>query len=98
MAVTHAHVRTGGAPGAREEHWPHPFPPPPPPEPRPPEVQVHAPMVFVPPRFEYKHEVREGTAALDEAELNTLGAAGWELTGILAEGSRAHFYFKRESQ
>ena len=37
-------------------------------------------------------------AAQWAAELNELGAAGWELSGILAEGTRAHFYFKRETR
>jgi hypothetical protein len=33
---------------------------------------------------------------LTEAELNVLGADGWELAGVTNESQRAHFYFKRE--
>jgi hypothetical protein len=31
-----------------------------------------------------------------EADLNALGAEGWELAGVTNENQRAHFYFKRE--
>jgi hypothetical protein len=49
-------------------------------------------------RWEYKELVRdaEGTELPTEAELNTLGADGWELASAVREGPRVHFYFKRE--
>jgi hypothetical protein len=71
-----------------------PFPPRPP-EPRPP---VSLPWVPIEPRWEYKEVVREAhTQGLpSEADLNALGAEGWELSGVASEGPRTHFYFKRE--
>jgi hypothetical protein len=67
--------------------------------PRPAAGRVQAPVVYVEPTWEYKHLVRdlaEG-AALDEAELNAFGAKGWELAGVFAHGSEAHFYLKRQT-
>jgi hypothetical protein len=53
--------------------------------------------VAVEPLWEYKEVVREVTSGLlSEAELNALGAAHWELTGIVPAGTQVHFYFKRE--
>ena len=79
---------------------PVPFPPQPTRDPGLPEVHVHAPMVFVPPAFEYRHLRRElaGDAALGEPELNELGRDGWELVGVVAEPGAAHYYFKRETR
>jgi hypothetical protein len=56
------------------------------------------PWVPVEPRWEYKELVREvETEGLPtEADLNALGAEHWELAGVASEGTRAHFYFKRE--
>jgi hypothetical protein len=34
-------------------------------------------------------------AEFDAAELDRLGREGWELTGIVHDGTVAHFYFKR---
>jgi hypothetical protein len=72
-----------------------PFPP------RPPELrtgQVSPPWVPVAPSWEYKDIVRdrEREGLPTEAELNALGAEHWELAGVADEGSRVHFYFKRE--
>jgi len=60
-----------------------------------PEVHVQPPVVYVEPVWEYK--VRKATqgASPDEAELNALGAQGWELVGVATEGTALHFYFKR---
>jgi hypothetical protein len=70
-----------------------PFPPRPP-EPRP---HIVPPWVPVEPRWEYKDVVREGSQGLlTEADLNALGAEHWELAGVASEGTRVHFYFKRE--
>ena len=71
----------------------------PPESPRPPGVGVQAPIVYVEPTWEYKHLVRDLTtgSAPDEAELNALGAKGWELVGAFAYGTDAHFYFKRQT-
>jgi len=79
---------------------PPPFPPRPvfPPLP---EVHVQPPMVFVQPAWEYRHVTRapgEQEGTLTEAELNELGAAGWELVGVITEQAVVHFYFKRQVQ
>lgn len=69
-----------------------------PPEPeRPHGVHVQPPVVYVEPSWEYKHLVRDlaKEAAPDEAELDALGADGWELAGAFARGDEAHFYLKR---
>ena len=55
-------------------------------------------MVYVtePLRWEYKMVARdlEDEKPLSEEELDTLGAQGWELTGILAAPPTAYYYFK----
>ncbi|WP_248354662.1 DUF4177 domain-containing protein [Anaeromyxobacter oryzae] len=63
-------------------------------------AHVQPPVVYVEPTWEYKHVARdlEKEAAPDEAELNALGADGWELAGVLAHGNAAHFYFKRQKE
>jgi hypothetical protein len=73
--------------------------PTPPPPPVPP-VHTELPLVYVQPVWEYRHIVRRlpEQPALDEAELNTLGAEGWELVGVLSEPSALHFYFKRATR
>jgi len=60
--------------------------------------RVEPPWVPVAPRWEYKELVREGDPPPlpTEAELDGLGANGWELAGVVREGPRVHFYFKRE--
>jgi hypothetical protein len=72
-----------------------PFPPKPD---APPAARVEPPWVPIEPRWEYRELIRdlrvEGPP--DQAELNALGAEHWELAGVLREGRRAHFYFKRE--
>lgn len=82
---------------------PRPFPPGHVPDvhvvPAPPLVpQVPIPHRPVPrAKWEYKRLVRAADSpALDEAELNTLGTEGWELTGVVADARGSHFYFKRE--
>jgi hypothetical protein len=72
-----------------------PFPPRPS-EPRGPHISP--PWVPIEPRWEYKEMVRdsESEGLPSEADLNTLGAEGWELAGVASEGQRTHFYFKRE--
>jgi hypothetical protein len=61
-------------------------------------VHVEPPVVSIKPRWEYKESVHmaESGNLPTEAELNELGAKGWELAGIASEGGRVHFYFKRE--
>jgi hypothetical protein len=88
-------MRTDPAVRAPERRWPFPFPPSPEPDPQRRDVQVHTPVVFVPPTYEYKHLTRGVAVTLSEAELNELGAAGWELSGVVVVGADAHFYFKR---
>ena len=59
--------------------------------------RVAPPMVFVPPRWEYKHLVRKATdeAPIGEDELNALGGEGWELAALYTGSGSVHFYFKR---
>ena len=59
--------------------------------------RLEPPMVYVPPAWEYM-EIERSVAAGQlptSAELNALGAAGWELAGVVQAGDAAHFYFKR---
>ena len=75
---------------------PSPFPPPQPaPEPRAP---LPLPTVYVAPTWEYKHlhrVVRGDAPPLTASELNTLGADGWELAGVIPSLTGVHLYFKR---
>lgn len=60
---------------------------------------VSPPIVFVKDdvRWEYKRVARNlaTEAALSEAELNALGAEGWELAGSFVDSPFVYFYFKR---
>jgi hypothetical protein len=49
-------------------------------------------------KWEYKQVVRdlEKEQPLGEAELNTLGEAGWELSGVAQQPTLMYFYFKRQ--
>ena len=58
-----------------------------------PEVHIQPPLVYVEPVWEYKAVTRKTSP--EEAELNALGAQGWELVGVASEGGALHFYFKR---
>lgn len=60
-------------------------------------ARMAPPMVFVPPTWEYKRLLRRvpDESPPDEAELNALGADGWELVSVYAEAGVVHFYFKR---
>lgn len=62
-----------------------------------PDIHVQPPMVFVEPVWQYKHVVRKPPhePTPDEAELNALGAKGWELVAVASEGGALHLYFKR---
>jgi hypothetical protein len=67
--------------------------------PRPPEragSRLEPPFVPVEPRWEYREIVREASELLSERELNALGEERWELIGVAPEGTRVHFYLKRE--
>lgn len=70
----------------------------PPREPQP--GSIRPPMVYVerPVRWEYKQIVRdlETEKPLDEAELNVLGAEGWELSGIAQQPPKTYYYLKRQ--
>ena len=82
---------------------PHPlkFPeiPEPPREPSSP-LRLQPPMVFVPPKWEYKHVTRQITdeAPLADEELDKLGAEGWELAAVFTGAAAVHFYFKRATR
>jgi len=57
------------------------------------------PMIYVTPRLRWRyktlvHDSRTG-ALLTEQELEELGAAGWELTGVAAAAQAVYFYFKQ---
>lgn len=59
--------------------------------------RLEPPMVYVRPAWEYM-EVEQSVAAGQlptGAELNALGAEGWELAGVVQAGEAVHFYFKR---
>jgi hypothetical protein len=65
-----------------------------------PPSHVQPPLVLVQPRWQYKHLVRLSVEepGAEEAELNRLGAAGWELVNTLFHGRMVHLYLKREVQ
>jgi hypothetical protein len=54
-------------------------------------------MVYVPPAWEYTEIERSAAAGQlpTAAELNALGADGWELAGVVQAVEAVHFYFKR---
>jgi hypothetical protein len=60
--------------------------------------RVEPPWVAFEPRWEYKELIRDlrSEGPPSEGDLNALGKERWELAGVLREGPRAHFYFKRE--
>jgi len=62
-----------------------------------PPFRVEPPMVFVVPRWEYKHLVHKVTdeAPIGEEELNALGREGWELAAVYTGLGSVHCYFKR---
>ena len=63
---------------------------------------VRPPMIYIEKSliWEYKQIVRDlkKEKPLDEAELNTLGDDGWELTGIAQQSPLTYFYFKRQTE
>jgi hypothetical protein len=71
----------------------HPCPEPPQPQ-RPAAPQLHAPMVYVYEKQQWEYRVITQSAMAQE-ELNTLGAEGWELVGVVALPEKTNFYFKR---
>ena len=68
--------------------------------PQPPEPvpvrRLEPPMVFVAPAWEYRQLHKSGGVPPDEAELNALGAEGWELAGVAPDAGGVRFYFKRQ--
>ena len=58
--------------------------------------RLEPPLVPVEPRWEYREVIREAPDLVSEAELNALGAEGWELTGVAPAGHYVHYYLKRE--
>ena len=64
-----------------------------------PKQSIRPPMVYIEKKlkWEYKQIVRnlKKEKTLDEAELNALGAEGWELSGIAQHSTNIYFYFKR---
>jgi hypothetical protein len=61
-------------------------------------VRVQPPVVFVEPAWEYRHLARplRADGMPGEAELNTLGAEGWEVTAMLTHARVLHIYLKRQ--
>ena len=57
------------------------------------------PMVYIEKKltWEYKQIARnlKKEKPLDEAELNALGAEGWEMSGVAQHSTNMYFYFKR---
>jgi hypothetical protein len=51
-------------------------------------------MVYVYEKQQWEYKVIVQTAT-SEQELNTLGAAGWELAGVVPLRETTQFYFKR---
>ena len=64
-----------------------------------PKKPVRPPMVYVEKKlkWEYKQLTRnlKKEKPLDETELNTLGAEGWEMSGVAQHPPTIYFYFKR---
>lgn len=58
--------------------------------------RLEAPVVFVAPAWEYRILDKPADVAPDEAELNALGAEGWELAGVSSDAASVRFYFKRQ--
>jgi len=60
---------------------------------------VRPPMIYIEKKlkWEYKQISRnlKKEKTLDEAELNALGEAGWEMSGVAQHPPFAYFYFKR---
>ena len=58
------------------------------------------PMVHVAPVWRYNHlqRSRGELTRFTETELDALGAEGWELAGVAAEGEIVHFFFKRQTR
>ena len=60
---------------------------------------IRPPMVYIEKslKWEYKQIVRdlEKEKPLDEAELNTLGEEGWEMSGVTQQPPLTYYYFKR---
>jgi len=48
-------------------------------------------------KWEYRQIIRnlKKESPPDEAELNKLGAEGWEMSGVAQQAPLAYFYFKR---
>ena len=61
---------------------------------------IRPPMIYIERqlKWEYKQIIRnlKKEKPLDEAELNSLGDDGWELTGIAQQPPMTYFYFKRQ--
>lgn len=66
-----------------------------------PPAPIHPPVPMVPlrdePRWEHKRLVRNlrKEEAPTEAELDELGADGWELVGLFSDSPFLYLYFKR---
>jgi hypothetical protein len=60
---------------------------------------IRPPMIYVEKqlKWEYKQMIRnlEKESPPEEAELNKLGAEGWEMSGVAQQPPLAYFYFKR---
>lgn len=73
----------------------------PPREPQAPEP-IRPPMIYVEKRlsWEYRQIVRnlKKDGPLSDDELNTLGAEGWEMSGVAQQASLTYYYFKRQTE
>ena len=92
------HVLHFPLPDPTPQPQPIPYPAAPPlPEPG---TALPLPMVHVTPTWVYKRIQRPlvELAGIAESELDVLGADGWELTSVVAEGGTVHFFFKRPTR
>ena len=71
---------------------PHPFPQPTQPQ-EPPAPHIKTPMVYVYEKQQWEYRII--ASAMTQDELNSLGAEGWELVGVVALPASTQFYFKR---
>lgn len=64
-----------------------------------PEPVVPQPMIYLPAKQRWHYKIvtypQSETAEPTEADLNALGAEGWELAGVQPAGGSTCFYFKR---
>ena len=60
---------------------------------------VRPPMIYIEKKLKWEYKLISRNfkkeKPLDEAELNTLGAEGWEMSGVVQHPPSIYIYFKR---